>query len=110
MPVAWLAVFTVIAAALVKIAFIDGMKPGPAVAGPAAEVTIPVVQASRATVTNTVQVAATIQSDAAAGVRQYGCRQGDTYLPVTRRGGGVGRPALPGPSRGSGCTGVGGCR
>jgi hypothetical protein len=69
MPVAWLALFTVIAAALVKIAFIDGMRPGPAVAGPAAEVTIPVVQASRATVTNTVQVAATIQSDAAAGVR-----------------------------------------
>lgn len=69
MPVAWLAVFTVIAAALVKIAFVDGMKPGPAVAGPAAEVTIPVVQAARATVTNTVQVAATIQSDAAAGVR-----------------------------------------
>lgn len=69
MPVAWLAVFTVIAAALVKIAFVDGMKAGPAVAGPAAEVTIPVVQASRATVTNTVQVAATIQSDAPAGVR-----------------------------------------
>lgn len=69
MPVAWLAVFAVIAAALVKIAFIDGMKSGPSVAGPAAEVTIPVVQATRATVTNTVQVAATIQSDAPAGVR-----------------------------------------
>jgi hypothetical protein len=69
MPVAWLAVFAVIAVALVKIAFVDGMKSGPAVAGPAAEVTIPVVQATRATVTNTVQVAATIQSDAPAGVR-----------------------------------------
>jgi multidrug efflux pump subunit AcrA (membrane-fusion protein) len=69
MPVAWLAVFAVIAVALVKIAFVDGMKSGPSVAGPAAEVTIPVVQATRATVTNTVQVAATIQSDAPAGVR-----------------------------------------
>jgi hypothetical protein len=69
MPVAWLAVFAVIAVALVKIAFVDGMKPGPAVAGPMAEVTIPVVQATRATVTNTVQIAATIQSDAPVGVR-----------------------------------------
>jgi hypothetical protein len=54
---------------LVKIAFVDGMKSGPSVAGPAAEVTTPVVEAKRATVTNTVQVAATIQSDAPAGVR-----------------------------------------
>ncbi|MGY2744193.1 hypothetical protein [Arthrobacter sp. UYCu723] len=69
MPVAWLAVFAVIAVALVKIAFVDGMKPGPAVVGPQAEVTIPVVQATRATVTNTVQIKATIQSDAPVGVR-----------------------------------------
>ncbi|WP_354238475.1 hypothetical protein [Arthrobacter sp. UYEF20] len=69
MPVAWLAVFAVIAVALVKIAFVDGMKPGPAVVGPQAEVTIPVVQAIRATVTNTVQIKATIQSDAPLGVR-----------------------------------------
>jgi len=69
MPVAWLAVFAVIAVALVKIAFVDGMKPGPGVAGPMAEVTVPVVQATRATVTNTVQIAATIQSDAPVGVR-----------------------------------------
>jgi hypothetical protein len=51
------AVFAVIAVALVKIAFVDGMKSGPSVAGPAAEVTTPVVEAKRATVTNTVQVA-----------------------------------------------------
>jgi hypothetical protein len=57
-PVAWLAVFAVIAVASVKIAFVDGMKPGPGVAGPLAEVTVPVVQATRATVTNTVQIAA----------------------------------------------------
>lgn len=69
LPVAWLAVFAVIAAALVKMAFVDGMKPEASMAGPGAEVIIPVVQATRATVTNTVQIKATIQSDAAAGVR-----------------------------------------
>lgn len=69
MPVAWLAVFAVIAMALVKIAFIDGMKPGQVLNGPSAEVAIPVVQAARATVTNSVQIKATVQSDAAVGVR-----------------------------------------
>ena len=69
MPVAWLAVFAVIAMALVKIAFIDGMKAGPGLNGPSAEVAIPVVQATRATVTNSVQIKATVQSDAAVGVR-----------------------------------------
>ena len=69
MPVAWLAVFAVIAVALVKIAFIDGMKPGPVLNGPSAEVAIPVVQATRATVTNSVQIKASVQSDAAVGVR-----------------------------------------
>ena len=69
MPVAWLAVFAVIAMALVKIAFVDGMKPGPVLNGPSAEVAIPVVQAARATVTNSVQIKATVQSDAPVGVR-----------------------------------------
>lgn len=69
MPVAWLAVFAVIAMALVKIAFIDGMKPGEVLTGPSAEVAIPVVQATRATVTNTVQVKAAVQSDTPVGVR-----------------------------------------
>ena len=69
LPVAWLAVFTVIAAALVKIAFVDGMTPEASVAGPGAEVMTPVVQAKRATVTNTVEIKATVQSDAAASVR-----------------------------------------
>ncbi len=69
MPVAWLAVFAVIAVALVKIAFVDGMKPEQALAGPAAEVAVPVIQATRATVTNKVQVTATVQSDAPVGVR-----------------------------------------
>lgn len=69
MPVAWLAVFAVIAVALAKIAFVDGMKPEQALAGPEAAVAVPVIQATRATVTNKVQVKATVQSDAPAGVR-----------------------------------------
>jgi hypothetical protein len=69
MPVAWLAVFAVIAVALVKIAFVDGMKPEQALAGPAAQVAAPVIQATRATVTNKVQVKATVHSDAPVGVR-----------------------------------------
>jgi pyruvate/2-oxoglutarate dehydrogenase complex dihydrolipoamide acyltransferase (E2) component len=69
LPVAWLAVFAVIAAALVKIAFVDGMTPEASVAGPGAEVMTPVVQAKRATVTNTVEIKATVQSDAATSVR-----------------------------------------
>ncbi|WP_461163520.1 efflux RND transporter periplasmic adaptor subunit [Arthrobacter sp. R4-81] len=69
LPVAWLAVFSVIAVTLVKIAFVDGLKPDDAVAGPSAQVAIPVVQAARATVTNSVEIKATVQSDAPAGVR-----------------------------------------
>ncbi|MEE2570300.1 hypothetical protein V1638_12960 [Pseudarthrobacter sp. J64] len=69
LPVAWLAVFAVIAVALVKIAFIDGMTPGQDAIGPSAEVAIPVVQATRATVTNTVEVEATVDSDAAVPVK-----------------------------------------
>jgi hypothetical protein len=69
MPVAWLAVFAVIAVALVKIAFVDGMQPEQALAGPEAEVAVPIIQATRATVTNRVQVTATVQSDAPVGVR-----------------------------------------
>jgi biotin carboxyl carrier protein len=69
LPVAWLAVFAVIAVTLVKIAFMDGLKPDDAVAGPSAQVAIPVVQAARATVTNSVEIKATVQSDAPAGVR-----------------------------------------
>lgn len=69
LPVAWLAVFAVIAVALVKIAFVDGMKPQQGLMGPSAEVSIPVVQATRGTVTNTVEVQATVDSDAAVAVK-----------------------------------------
>ena len=61
LPVAWLLVFAVIALALVKIAFIDGLRPQESGPAPMANLETPVVAASRATVTNTVQVKATVQ-------------------------------------------------
>jgi hypothetical protein len=45
------------------------MDPEPAVAGPAAQVSTPVIQASRATLANKVEIKAPVQSDAAIGVR-----------------------------------------
>ncbi|WP_162943748.1 hypothetical protein [Arthrobacter celericrescens] len=69
LPVAWLLVFAVIALALVKIAFIDGLEPQQSGPAPMAQMEAPVVAASRATVTNTVQVKATVQSDPAQAVR-----------------------------------------
>lgn len=69
LPVAWLLVFAVIAVALVKIAFVDGLKPQGAEPAPMARVETPVVPAARATVTNTVQIKATVQSDPIVGVR-----------------------------------------
>lgn len=69
LPVAWLLVFAIIAVALVKIAFIDGLKSAASQPAPLAEVGIPMVPATRATVTNTVQIKGTVQSDAAEPVR-----------------------------------------
>ncbi|UVJ40610.1 hypothetical protein [Arthrobacter sp. CJ23] len=66
---AWLLVFAVIAVALVKIAFVDGLKPTASEPGPMAQVDIPVIPATRATVTNTVQIKATVQSDAGVAIR-----------------------------------------
>ncbi|WP_142040347.1 efflux RND transporter periplasmic adaptor subunit [Arthrobacter sp. SLBN-100] len=54
---------------MVKIAFVGGMEPERTVAGPGAQVATPVIQASRATLTNKVEIKATVQSDAAIGVR-----------------------------------------
>ncbi|XAS73456.1 efflux RND transporter periplasmic adaptor subunit [Micrococcaceae bacterium Sec5.1] len=69
LPVAWLVVFAIIAVALVKIAFVDGLKPSDSGPAPLAQVDIPVVPATRATVTNTVEIKGTVQSDAADPVR-----------------------------------------
>ncbi len=69
LPVAWLLVFAIIAVALVKIAFVDGLESAGAEPAPLAQVDIPVVPATRTTVTNTVQIKGTVQSDAAEPVR-----------------------------------------
>lgn len=69
LPVAWLLVFAIIAVALVKIAFVDGLESAAAEPAPLAQVDIPVVPATRATVTNTVEIKGTVQSDAAETVR-----------------------------------------
>jgi len=68
-PVLWLLIFGVIAAALVKVAFIDGLKTEGEQPVPQAQVQSPVVEAGRGTVTNTVELAGTVQSDAAVPVR-----------------------------------------
>lgn len=69
LPVAWLLVFAIIAVALVKIAFVDGLESAAAEPAPLAQVDIPVVPATRATVTNTVEIKGTVQSDPAETVR-----------------------------------------
>ncbi|ASN19363.1 hypothetical protein [Arthrobacter sp. YN] len=69
LPVAWLLVFAIIAVALVKIAFVDGLEATGSEPAPLAQVDIPVVPATRATVTNTVEIKGTVQSDAADTVR-----------------------------------------
>lgn len=69
LPVAWLLVFAIIAVALVKIAFVDGLESSASEPAPLAQVDIPVVPATRATVTNTVEIKGTVQSDAAEPVR-----------------------------------------
>ncbi|MFJ4229209.1 biotin/lipoyl-binding protein [Paenarthrobacter nicotinovorans] len=69
LPVAWLLVFAIIAVALVKIAFVDGLKSAASEPAPLAQVDIPTVPATRATVTNTVQIKGTVQSDPAEAVR-----------------------------------------
>lgn len=68
-PILWLVLFSIIAAALVKMAFIDGLKDEGQLPVPQAQVQAPVIEAGRATVTNTVDLAGTVQSDAAVPVR-----------------------------------------
>lgn len=68
-PIVWVLIFTAIALALVKLAFVDGLKNEGELAVPQAQIAVPVIAANRATVTNTVELAGTVQSDAAVPVR-----------------------------------------
>lgn len=68
-PIVWILIFSVIAVALVKIAFIDGLNDSSEEIFPEARVEAPVIEASRATVTNTVELTGTVESDSAVPVR-----------------------------------------
>ncbi|POH60760.1 hypothetical protein [Arthrobacter glacialis] len=68
-PIVWVLIFAVIALALVKLAFIDGLRNDGEQLVPQAQIAAPVIAANRATVTNTVELAGTVQSDAAVPVR-----------------------------------------
>jgi len=68
-PVVWLAIFAVIAAALFKLAFVDGMRAEAVTEQPTAQLVTPSVPATLGTVTNVVQIEGAVASDAAVAVR-----------------------------------------
>ena len=70
-PVLWLLVFAVIAAALFKLAFVDGLKTDVASGGevPSAQISVPLVPAALGTVNNLVQVQGSVVSDPAVTVK-----------------------------------------
>ena len=69
-PVLWLVVFAVIAAALFKLAFVDGMTTDAASGEvPSAQVTTPLIPAALGTVDNLLQVQGSVVSDPAATVK-----------------------------------------
>lgn len=68
-PILWLLIFSLIAAALVKMAFFDGLRDQGEAVVPGGGVQVPVVAAVVGTVTNKVEVTGTVQSDAAVAVR-----------------------------------------
>lgn len=68
-PILWLMIFSIIAAALVKLAFFDGLKDEGGHLMPGAGIQAPVIRTAVGTVTNKVEVTGTVQSDAAVPVR-----------------------------------------
>lgn len=68
-PVLWLVVFAVIAAALFKLAFLDGLSAQAGTEAPSAQLQTATVQAARGTITNTVDVQGSVVSDPAVPVR-----------------------------------------
>ncbi|MGW6172824.1 hypothetical protein ACWF5H_04945 [Arthrobacter sp. NPDC055138] len=68
-PVAWLAIFAVIAVALFKLAFVDGMRAEAVTEQPTAQLVTPSVPATVGTVTNVVQLEGSVASDPAVPVR-----------------------------------------
>lgn len=68
-PILWLLVFSIIAAALVKLAFFDGLKEQGEQLVPGGSVQAPVIETTRGTVTNRVELPGAVQNDAAVPVR-----------------------------------------
>ncbi|KPN22196.1 efflux RND transporter periplasmic adaptor subunit [Arthrobacter sp. Edens01] len=68
-PILWLVVFAVIAAALFKLAFLDGMRAEAQTDVPSAQIQTATVQAELATITNTVEVQGSVLSDPGIPVR-----------------------------------------
>ncbi|WP_159618010.1 efflux RND transporter periplasmic adaptor subunit [Arthrobacter zhaoguopingii] len=68
-PAAWLLVFLIIAAALVKMAFFSAAEPPPSSGLPAAEVLTPTVPVTRGTVANTVELTGTVAADEGVSIR-----------------------------------------
>jgi multidrug efflux pump subunit AcrA (membrane-fusion protein) len=68
-PIVWMAIFAVIAVALFKLAFVDGMRAEASDQQPAAQLVTPSIPAARGTVTNVVQVQGSVASDPAVVVR-----------------------------------------
>lgn len=68
-PIVWMAIFAVIAVALFKLAFVDGMRAEATDQQPAAQLVTPSIPAARGTVTNVVQVQGAVASDPAVVVR-----------------------------------------
>ncbi|TJY64070.1 hypothetical protein E4J89_18810 [Arthrobacter sp. CAU 1506] len=68
-PMAWLAIFAVIAVALFKLAFVDGMRAEAVTEQPTAQLVTPSVPATLGTVTNVVQIEGSVASDPAVAVR-----------------------------------------
>lgn len=70
-PVLWLVLFAVIAAALFKLAFVDGLKPDASSGGemPTAQISTPLVPAALGTVNNVFQVQGAVASNPAVTVK-----------------------------------------
>lgn len=68
-PVLWLVVFAVIAAALFKLAFLDGLSAQAETQVPSAQMQTATVQAVRGSITNTIDVQGSVVSDPAVPVR-----------------------------------------
>lgn len=68
-PVVWVLIFSVIAVALVKIAFIDGLQDDGEQIIPHARIEAPLIETGRATVRNTVDLTGSVQSNAAIALR-----------------------------------------